>query len=44
MVVSLMRIMLLSPIFFAISSVAISVQNASHKFFTQALAPIFYNA
>ncbi len=44
MVVSLMRVMLFSPILFAMSSVAISVQNASHKFWTQALAPIFYNA
>ena len=44
MVVSLMRIMLFSPILFAISSVVISVQNASHKFFTQALSPILYNA
>jgi len=39
----LMRIMLLSPIFFAISSVLIAVHNASHNFITQWLAPIFYN-
>lgn len=39
----MMRIMLLSPIFFSISSVLISIHNASHKFNTQAFAPILYN-
>lgn len=39
----MMRIMLLSPIFFSISSVLISVHNASNKFNTQAFAPILYN-
>ena len=42
--VSLMRVMLFSPIFFAFSSLAISVQNASHNFLTQAVSPILYNA
>lgn len=43
MTVILMRIMLLSPILFTISSVAIGYQNANNIFVTQALSPIFYN-
>lgn len=41
--VELMRILLVAPVFFAISSIAISIHNASHKFLTQWLAPIIYN-
>ncbi|MBU1992442.1 MAG: murein biosynthesis integral membrane protein MurJ [Patescibacteria group bacterium] len=37
------RIMLLSPIFFGLSSIAQSIQNTFKKFFYYALAPILYN-
>ncbi|MBI2453465.1 murein biosynthesis integral membrane protein MurJ [Candidatus Peregrinibacteria bacterium] len=37
------RIMLLSPIFFAFSSIAQSIQNTFKTFFSYALAPILYN-
>jgi len=39
----LMRIMLFSPFFFTMSSFFISIENAFHRFATQALAPILYN-
>jgi putative peptidoglycan lipid II flippase len=41
--VKMMRVMILSPLFFMISSVMIAVQNAWHKFLAQALSPIVYN-
>ncbi len=41
--VTLIRIMMISPFIFFLSSVMISVENAFHKFFTQAIAPILYN-
>ncbi len=41
--VFMMRIMMISPFFFMISSVMISVENAFNKFFAQSLAPILYN-
>ena len=40
---SLVRIMLLSPLFFAIAAIAIGVENSFQKFTMQALAPILYN-
>ena len=40
---SMIRIMMLSPLFFLFSSIMISVENAFQKFFAQALAPILYN-
>ena len=42
--VRLMRIMLLSPIIFALSSVFISIQDSFKTFFFRSLAPLFYNA
>lgn len=42
--VRLMRIMLLSPIIFAFSSVLISIQDSFKAFFWRSLAPLFYNA
>lgn len=41
--VNLTRIMLVSPIFFSLSSIAQSIQNTFKTFFYYALAPIFYN-
>ena len=41
--VQMMRIMMLSPFFFMLSSMMISVQQAFHIFIAQALAPVFYN-
>ncbi|MBT4936743.1 murein biosynthesis integral membrane protein MurJ, partial [Candidatus Peregrinibacteria bacterium] len=41
--VKMMRIMMLSPFFFMLASLMISVQQAFHVFIAQALAPIFYN-
>lgn len=41
--VNMIRIMMLSPLFFLLSSVMISVENAFHSFFAQALSPILYN-
>ncbi len=41
--VRLMRIMLLSPIIFSLSSVLISIQDSFKTFFFRSLAPIFYN-
>jgi putative peptidoglycan lipid II flippase len=40
----LVRIMLLSPVVFAISGFATSVLNSFHRFFFAALAPLMYNA
>lgn len=37
------RIMLVTPIFFTIGSIAGGIQNAMHRFFALSLAPIFYN-
>jgi putative peptidoglycan lipid II flippase len=42
--VRLMRIMLLSPIIFAFSSILISIQDSFKTFFWRSLAPLFYNA
>lgn len=39
----LVRIMLLSPLFFAIAAIAIGVENSLQKFTAQALAPVLYN-
>ncbi len=39
----LVRIMLLSPLFFAIAAIAIGVENSFQKFTAQALAPVLYN-
>ena len=41
--INLTRIMLVSPIFFSLSSIAQSIQNTFKTFFYYALAPIFYN-
>lgn len=41
--VHLVRIMLLSPLFFAIAAIAIGVENSFQKFTMQALAPVLYN-
>jgi putative peptidoglycan lipid II flippase len=41
--VQMIRLMMLSPFFFMLSSLMISVQQAFHKFLAQALAPILYN-
>ncbi|MEK9132112.1 MAG: murein biosynthesis integral membrane protein MurJ [Patescibacteria group bacterium] len=41
--VGLTRIMLITPIFFTIGSIAGGIQNAFHKFLGLSLAPIFYN-
>lgn len=40
----LLRIMLISPILFAVSSVFISIQDSFRAFFFRSLAPLFYNA
>ena len=37
------RIMLVTPIFFTIGSIAGGMQNALHKFLALSLAPVFYN-
>lgn len=42
--VNLTRIMLVTPLFFTIGSVASGIQNSLHKFLGISLAPIFYNA
>ncbi len=42
--VRLMRIMLLSPIIFSLSSIIVSIQDSFKTFFFRSLAPIFYNA
>lgn len=39
----LMRLMLLSPIFFSLSAVFISIQDSFKHFFFRSLAPLFYN-
>lgn len=39
----MVRIMMLSPLFFLFSSFMITVENAFHTFFAQAIAPILYN-
>lgn len=39
----LVRIMLFSPLFFAIASIAIGVENSFQKFTAQAWAPVLYN-
>ena len=39
----LMRLMLLSPIFFAIASVLIGIQDSFKTFFFRSLGPVFYN-
>lgn len=39
----LVRIMLLSPLFFSIAAIAIGVENSFQKFTAQAIAPILYN-
>jgi len=41
--VLMMRIMMVSPLCFMLSSIMISVSNAFQKFFTQALSPVIYN-
>lgn len=41
--VLLTRIMMLSPVFFALSSIAGGVLNSFEKFFVYSIAPIFYN-
>jgi len=42
--VKLTRIMLLSPLFFGISTVCGSILNSYRRFFSYALAPVLYNA
>ena len=42
--VDLTRIMLLSPVLFAVSGMFMGILNARHHFLTPALAPMFYNA
>jgi putative peptidoglycan lipid II flippase len=42
--VDLTRIMMLSPILFAISGMFMGILNARHHFLAPALAPMFYNA
>ncbi len=42
--VDLTRIMLLSPVLFAISGMFMGILNARHHFLAPALAPMFYNA
>jgi putative peptidoglycan lipid II flippase len=42
--VELTRIMLLSPLFFAVSGMFMGILNARRHFLTPALAPMFYNA
>lgn len=39
----LARILLLSPLFFALASIAIGVENSFQKFTAQAFAPVLYN-
>jgi len=41
--VRLMRIMLISPIIFTLSSIFISIQDSFKTFFWRSLAPVFYN-
>ena len=41
--VTMLRIMMISPICFTLSSVMITVENAYKQFFGQSLAPIMYN-
>ncbi len=41
--IKLMRIMLISPILFSITSVLVSIQDSFKTFFFRALGPIFYN-
>lgn len=41
--VQLMRIMLLSPLIFTVSSIIISLQDSFKTFFFRSLVPIFYN-
>lgn len=41
--VKLMRIMLLSPILFTITSVLVSIQDSFKSFFFRSLGPLFYN-
>lgn len=43
MTIELMRILLLSPILFGISSIAGGVLNAMHRFTAYAIAPVLYN-
>jgi putative peptidoglycan lipid II flippase len=42
--VDLTRIMMISPILFAVSGMFMGILNARHNFFASALAPMFYNA
>ena len=42
--VDLTRIMLLSPVLFAVSGMFMGILNARHHFLAPALAPMFYNA
>jgi putative peptidoglycan lipid II flippase len=42
--VDLTRIMMLSPVLFAVSGMFMGILNARHHFFAPALAPMFYNA
>jgi len=39
----LVRIMLISPLFFAIAAIAIGVENSFQKFMAQGVAPVLYN-
>jgi putative peptidoglycan lipid II flippase len=39
----MVRVMMLSPLFFLFSSFMITIENAFHTFFAQAMAPILYN-
>ena len=43
MVINMMRVMLLSPLFFGIGNLAGGILNSFHNFFAYALAPILYN-
>ena len=42
--VDLTRIMMISPVLFAISGMFMGILNARHHFFAPAFAPMFYNA
>jgi putative peptidoglycan lipid II flippase len=42
--VDLTRIMMISPILFAVSGMLMGILNARHHFFAPAIAPMFYNA
>lgn len=42
--VDLTRIMMLSPVLFAVSGMFMGILNARHHFFAPAFAPMFYNA